>query len=153
MEGKLKRLVGITWGSGVLVGSIIFVDQTVKLFVTILGFESSTNYGISFGLFDTKNLFGFVLNLVGLAVLLMIIFMSFASKKAMLTNLQKMLLLVCLGASLSNFIDRVFRGGVIDFIRLPYLPTFNIADALITSSVIILILSLFKKENDSTNQS
>jgi signal peptidase II len=44
------------------------------------------------------------------------------------------------GGAVSNLIDRVALGSVIDFIKLPHWPAFNIADTCITLGVIILVL-------------
>ena len=43
------------------------------------------------------------------------------------------------GGALGNLIDRIARGSVIDFIKLPHWPAFNIADTCITIGVIILV--------------
>jgi signal peptidase II len=43
------------------------------------------------------------------------------------------------GGALGNLIDRVALGSVIDFIKLPHWPAFNIADTCITVGVIILV--------------
>ncbi len=44
------------------------------------------------------------------------------------------------GGAIGNLIDRVALGSVIDFIKLPHWPAFNIADTCITFGVIILVL-------------
>jgi signal peptidase II len=44
------------------------------------------------------------------------------------------------GGAIGNLIDRVGRGDVIDFIKLPHWPAFNVADMAITFGVIILVL-------------
>ena len=44
------------------------------------------------------------------------------------------------GGAISNLIDRITRGSVIDFIKLPHWPAFNIADMNITFGVIILVV-------------
>ncbi|HEX3617667.1 MAG TPA: signal peptidase II [Solirubrobacteraceae bacterium] len=44
------------------------------------------------------------------------------------------------GGAIGNVIDRVARGSVIDFVKLPHWPAFNIADSCITFGVIILVL-------------
>ncbi len=44
------------------------------------------------------------------------------------------------GGAIGNLIDRVALGSVIDFIKLPHWPAFNIADACITFGVIILVV-------------
>jgi signal peptidase II len=45
-----------------------------------------------------------------------------------------------IGGAIGNLIDRVARGSVIDFIKLPHWPAFNIADTCITFGVIILVV-------------
>jgi len=55
------------------------------------------------------------------------------------------------GGALGNLCDRIHYGHVIDFIQLYvahfYWPTFNIADsAICVGAVLLLVLSLFKKE-------
>lgn len=44
------------------------------------------------------------------------------------------------GGAIGNLIDRVTLGSVIDFIKLPHWPVFNVADTCITCGVIILVL-------------
>jgi signal peptidase II len=44
------------------------------------------------------------------------------------------------GGAIGNLIDRVTLGSVIDFIKLPHWPVFNVADTCITFGVIILVL-------------
>lgn len=45
-----------------------------------------------------------------------------------------------IGGAIGNVIDRVARGSVIDFIKLPHWPAFNVADMSITFGAIILAL-------------
>ena len=58
------------------------------------------------------------------------------------------LLLVLFGA-LSNALDRIIRGCVVDYINLPFFPAFNIADVMITIGVILFIFQTLLKENKS----
>jgi signal peptidase II len=46
------------------------------------------------------------------------------------------------GGALGNLIDRLGSGSVIDFIKLPAWPAFNVADMSITFGVIALVLVL-----------
>jgi signal peptidase II len=45
-----------------------------------------------------------------------------------------------IGGALGNLVDRVARGSVIDFIKLPAWPAFNVADMSITLGVVVLVL-------------
>jgi signal peptidase II len=47
------------------------------------------------------------------------------------------LLLVTAGA-VGNYLDRVIRGYVVDFVHVPYWPVFNVADAYVTVGAILL---------------
>lgn len=51
--------------------------------------------------------------------------------------------LVVSGA-LGNLTDRMFRGYVIDFVRLPYWPVFNVADIWITIGLGLIILATLR---------
>jgi signal peptidase II len=45
-----------------------------------------------------------------------------------------------LGGALGNIVDRVREGAVVDFLKLPHWPAFNLADASITTGVVILLV-------------
>jgi signal peptidase II len=45
-----------------------------------------------------------------------------------------------LGGALGNIADRVREGAVVDFLKLPHWPAFNVADASITTGVVILLV-------------
>jgi len=49
------------------------------------------------------------------------------------------------GGGLSNFLDRLWRGGVVDF-KMLWLTAFNLADLAIVIGVLILLYRLFGKE-------
>lgn len=53
-------------------------------------------------------------------------------------------ILLILSGAVSNLIDRLFQGCVIDFIDLKFLPVFNLADIYITLGAIILLLISMK---------
>lgn len=46
--------------------------------------------------------------------------------------------LLTLAGALGNYTDRLVRGFVVDFIRLPYWPVFNVADMLVVAGVALL---------------
>jgi signal peptidase II len=57
-----------------------------------------------------------------------------------------------LGGALGNLVDRIFRhpgflrGEVVDFVKLPYWPTFNLADSAITIGVVVVLLRGWRSE-------
>ena len=53
-----------------------------------------------------------------------------------------------LGGALGNIIDRVREGAVVDFLKLPAWPAFNLADVAITVGVLSLIYVLERRQPD-----
>lgn len=47
---------------------------------------------------------------------------------------------MALGGALGNLAERVIRGGVTDFLKLPTTPTFNLADLSIGAAILILLI-------------
>lgn len=45
-----------------------------------------------------------------------------------------------LGGATSNLVDRLWRGGVVDFIDLRFWPVFNLADSAIVGGVVLALL-------------
>lgn len=49
-------------------------------------------------------------------------------------------LLLLLGGALGNYLDRLLRGYVVDFIHVSYWPVFNVADVLVTVGFGLMLL-------------
>lgn len=73
-------------------------------------------------------------------------------KEAKGKPLFQLSLMILLGGAIGNFIDRLFRGEVVDFIDvlIPIInydfPIFNIADAALTIGVVVVMIVLFLEE-------
>ena len=61
------------------------------------------------------------------------------------TKTARVAFFVLLAGVLSNISDRISYGGVIDYIKIWFIPTFNLADIAIVVSIIIIGLELIKK--------
>lgn len=104
--------------------------------------ELMFNRGISLGLFYFENSIGFFF--ISLLVFIILCFIiAWAWNVYRQGGLVVGQLLVIAGG-LSNLIDRVWYGGVVDFIAFSlngfYLPLFNVADLAIDIGVLILII-------------
>ena len=132
---KLIKLLG-------LVTLIISIDQLSKFFVsknlpaTAGGFLQKTcNVNIAWSL----PLEGVLLVAIWALAFLAILYIA----KKYLWN--TFLILVIAGA-ISNAIDRLQYGCVIDFISIGSFPIFNIADIFISLGVILFVFSIFKQD-------
>lgn len=112
----------------------------------ILSFQLIYNRGISWGMLDSANTFTFVL----LSMVIVCLVLLFIANTILSYYRQQPIfgqLLVITGA-VSNIIDRLVYGGVIDFIVLSYKgyswPVFNGADALIVIGIAIIFIRSYK---------
>ncbi len=71
-----------------------------------------------------------------LAVLAGVVFLLRRRTPARTTELFGVALLVA--GALGNLIDRLLRGFVVDFVKVPYWPVFNVADVAICVGVVVL---------------
>lgn len=78
------------------------------------------------------------------ALLALIVFLLMRPRRRLLWLPTGMLI----GGAVGNLIDRIARGTVIDFIKLPHWPAFNIADSCITVGVVILVFVIERGAQD-----
>ena len=97
------------------------------------------NKGAAWGFFQNGRIFFIVLTLL---ISIVIVYMIAKSKDKLL----KLSLAVILGGALGNFIDRVLKGGVGDFLDFHifsyHFPTFNVADMFVVIGTILLAIYL-----------
>ena len=115
--------------------------ESVPLF-PIVNLTFVVNYGFAFGLLNNPSLNQIVVSLV---ILLIISYFLYLLIKTQDKVFQFTLTLILAGA-LGNFLDRIFRGFVIDFIDIyigkHHWPAFNIADSCITVGFVVLMMNI-----------
>lgn len=99
------------------------------------------NTGAAFGIFEGNSLV-----LAFLAVLVVLFLLIYFRKWIAESPWIALAIGLQLGGATGNILDRLQHGFVVDFIDFRYWPTFNVADSAITIGVIILAVSLFKRE-------
>lgn len=137
----MVKYVRLFWWITVL---SILVDQASKYIfnrfhLQILVFKVTQNTGAGFGILQQQTVLLTIIS--GIVALGIILFY----KKIPQEKWPQILWALFLGGVWGNFIDRVFRGYVIDFIDVGFWPVFNIADAAITMSVAGLIVYYWRK--------
>ena len=115
-----------------LIAFIIAIDQILKSFTHF----KVRNYGASFDILENQTLVLIIFSSVALMVFLYLFFKTKENKLAMS---------FLIAGTSSNLIDRLLLGYIIDYIQLPYLFTFNIADLVNFLGIIILVKDLWRK--------
>ncbi len=111
-----------------------------------LSYSLSFNRGINWGFFNSTNPTIFtIINIVIAAVLIALIGYTYFCWKLKQPILGYVLILA---GGFSNYFDRIFHGGVIDFIVLSWgnwqWPAFNIADAAICCGIGLIALQMYR---------
>ena len=118
---------------------IKFVKEPIKIIPRILEFEIVKNTGIAFGI-NNGNMKNILLILIFL-----ILIISFIKRQFKLIDIKTMISLSLMFAGgVSNLIDRIVIGGVLDFIKISTFPIFNIADASIVIGWVLLVINIIK---------
>jgi signal peptidase II len=104
-----------------------------RKFLPAINLVHVRNTGVAFGVFSGGGALVLVFTLIALAVL--IGYFTRRPERPWLWLPTGMLV----GGALGNLIDRIASGSVIDFIKLPDWPAFNVADMSITFGVLALL--------------
>jgi len=136
-----------------IIGIILFitVDQISKVFLAtdmmlidgVLKLSNVQNTGGAFGIFNTSVLTVILMNviLLGMIIRFLIIKKDYMSKSVYYS------LLFIVAGGVSNLIDRIFRGYVVDFIDLTQIinfPVFNFADIVLVIGWVWLVIAVAK---------
>lgn len=136
-----------------IAAAIVSIDQLVKYAIRrcpegvsyefLPGFiriTHCTNSGAAFSLFSEYNIF-----LLVCSILIMIGVLAFVCRKMRLTSAAQSACACLIGGGIGNLLDRVFLGGVTDYLELLLFsfPVFNIADIAITLSAALLMIMTF----------
>ena len=144
---------------------LVLFDQCMKIFISKIMLKNSfediqllsylnivfvRNTGVSFGMFSEWGILGrYFFSIFSIVIGSFLILLAiFSDTKVFRSSLG----LISSGA-LGNAIDRVYFGGVIDFIDFfiynLHWPAFNFADVFITIGVILLLFdNIFNKKNE-----
>jgi len=123
--------------------ALIFILDRVLKNIVINGFSNSnillrihyvTNTGVSWGLFKGNSALMLWLSIIILGVLI-----YFYNEITSIKDAKLGLNLIIIGA-ISNILDRIFFGHVIDYIDFSFFPVFNLGDACITLGAVCIIL-------------
>ncbi len=130
--------------SKLVVQQDMIVGQSIPVIHKIFHFTYVQNTGGVFGILRGRTNFFIVVSIV--VILFIIYFMLKEEKK---DTFIKVVFSVVLGGAISNLIDRMRLGYVVDFIDFRVWPVFNIADSAISVGMVLLLIRLFFQKEKS----
>lgn len=140
---------------------LLMVDQLVKLLVrskislmdeiTVIPNFFSLHYientGAAFSLFS-----GATIILIVLSVLVLAFLHFYVLSDEVMTKWKKFGLGIVIGGIIGNLIDRILYGAVVDYLAFSFwgysFPVFNIADIGITVGFLILVIDVFRSDDN-----
>lgn len=134
-----------------LIALLILIDQVTKFLATklvkskvivkgLVNFTYVENRGAVFGFMQGSNYIMAILSVI--ICIALIIYLTRLIKDGKTPSVGFYLVIA---GGLSNIIDRIFRGYVVDFIDTPFIATFNVADMLVVIGACFIILSQLKE--------
>ena len=132
-----------SYGKYFLIGSLLviadqitkYLSQTYRKDFGILEFTYLENTGTMFGLFQNNNWFFVLFSIIAIVAL-------YYYREEFKD--QPLFLMFIISGIIGNFIDRLFRGYVIDFINFKIWPVFNLADTYLVIGVFgFIILTIY----------
>lgn len=133
----------------ILTSILILFDQISKILITnyyegpmergIAGIVLIQNTAMAFG-FSSGN----AKNIVLTSIVLLIVINFIRNQKDRIDTKTAVALSLVLAGGMSNLMDRVLKGGIVDFIKIKNFAIFNIADCYVVLGWILLIVFLIK---------
>lgn len=156
--GCLKKFLSNYGLLIVLTGGILLLDQVTKFWVrTNLSYQEMwspwpwlapyvrlvhwSNTGAAFGMFQNMSMVFTIL-----AIIVSIVILFYYPQIAKEDWPMRVALSMQLGGAIGNLIDRITIGSVTDFISIGNFPVFNVADASISTGVVVLLIGMWIKE-------
>jgi signal peptidase II len=132
---------------------VVAVDRVTKIFVDrrfgvgygprqivdhLLFLQVTRNAGAAFGIFQN-----FTAGFLAISAVVMVAILIYYWRLPPRDWTARLGLSLVFGGALSNAYDRAVQGSVIDFIKLPYWPIFNVADSAVSVGVVVLLIGTF----------
>ncbi len=119
--------------------------ESIEVIKNIFYITSHRNRGAAWGILQGQMWFFYVITVA--VVIGLIYYIQKMAKQSVLIGVS---LALMLGGAIGNFIDRVFRQEVVDFVHTYIFsysfPIFNVADASLTIGVVLLIIYMLIEE-------
>ncbi|WP_144461438.1 signal peptidase II [Siminovitchia fortis] len=121
------------------------IGESIKIIDHFFYLTSHRNKGAAWGMLEGQMWLFYIITLIVVSGIIYYMQTQAKGKPLFLISLA-----FILGGAVGNFIDRLFRKEVVDFLDTYIFgydfPIFNIADSALTIGVILLFIQMFKEE-------
>jgi len=135
-----------------LIVNNMFLGESITIIDHVLYITSHRNRGAAWGILQGQMWLFYVITIV--VIVGIMFYLHKAARGKMLLGVS---LALMLGGAIGNFIDRVLRKEVVDFIHTYIFsynfPVFNIADSALVIGVILLMIQMLLDERRSKEKS
>ena len=122
---------------------LIIIDQWIKWFVLrTASIDSLCNHGIAMGVVLPQIVFVVLWG----GIMVTVVYFWLQKIKENGKFISQIPLLLILGGGISNLIDRVYYGCVVDYIPFLNISSFNFADVCITAGAGVILWMSFKND-------
>ncbi|WP_027726116.1 signal peptidase II [Tuberibacillus calidus] len=128
------------------------IGESIEIIPHFLYITSARNTGAAWSILEGQMWFFYLVTVVVLAIVIF-----YMQKYGRHRPFLGVALGLVIGGTLGNFIDRLFRGSVVDFIHVflgnySY-PVFNVADSsLVIGAILIVIFTLFDQKKVNAHE-
>lgn len=126
-----------------VVNYMTYGGPSLEIVPNWLYFTSHRNSGAAWGVLQDQMIFFYILTTIVVVAIIYVMWKHGAENSLLALSLA-----IILGGAIGNFIDRIFRKEVVDFIRVDLFnfPIFNIADMALTFGVMTMFIYVIKDE-------
>lgn len=123
------------------------IGEKISILEPYVGLLSHRNKGAAWGMLEGQMWLFYIVTVIVVAGII-----YFYHKEAKGSRLLSISLMLLLGGAIGNFIDRLWRKEVVDFVDvlIPVInydfPIFNVADAALTIGVVLMIIHVLVDE-------
>lgn len=133
-----------------IVSKLMTVNETINLINNFFRITYVKNTGAAFSIFSNNTILVIIISVVVIGFLLFYIYKNKGNNK-----LENVSYAFILGGAISNLIDRLVYGYVIDFLDFEILsydaPIFNLADTFIVIGVILFLINTLRSRYDGNS--
>lgn len=133
-----------------IVSKLMTVNETINLIDNFFRITYVKNTGAAFSIFSNNTILVIIISVVIIGFLLFYIYKNKGNNK-----LENVSYAFILGGAISNLIDRLVYGYVIDFLDFEILsydaPIFNLADTFIVIGVILFLINTLRSRYDGNS--